>query len=269
MRVAQYINSEFKSSDNKSFQREVWDKIWSKNSFDQLLTQLDSNPLYWQLKKKINKKDKILEAGCGFSQWVYKLSSLGYDITGVDNAENTVKLIKKKFPKLKIKLADVEKLPFKNQSFNVYLSFGVVEHFEQGPEKVLKEANRVLKKDGLLYLTIPYLNLYRRINSLTRKKEGNFYQYLYTKEDIGKRIEKAGFKIINIEKYDFINALMRDFPTMYKVLHKLMSFKHTSFKTEQEPLKNFKLESYEPSFRLQKLLYNLDSYILLIEARKK
>ena len=41
---------------------------------------------------------------------------------------------------------------FKNEEFDVYLSFGVVEHFEQGPIKALKEARRVLKKGGDLII---------------------------------------------------------------------------------------------------------------------
>ncbi len=41
--------------------------------------------------------------------------------------------------------------------------FGVLEHFEFGPELGLREANRVLRQDGVLVLLMPYPNLIWRL----------------------------------------------------------------------------------------------------------
>src|SRR3990167_1248345 len=118
MKIAQHLP--LKSGKNtNSFQKELWDEIWTETSFEKLVNQLTINPIYWRLKKLINKSDSILEAGCGFGQWVYRLNSLGYKVAGVDTAKKTIKRINKLKPNLDISFGDVENLPFKNNSFSV------------------------------------------------------------------------------------------------------------------------------------------------------
>lgn len=269
MRIKQYKKVHKSSSGNKSFQQEVWDNTWSSQTLSGLVNQLTYNPIYWRLKKLIKPKDIILEAGCGFGQWVYRLNFLGYKIIGIDFAEKTIKKIKDKYPKLNIKLADVRDIPLKKNSIDVYLSFGVIEHFEEGPEEVLKEAHRVLKPNGLLFITIPYLNLPRLLRNFRNKpKTGEyFYQYLYSISELEKYIKDAGFEIRSTKKYDFINALIRDFPQIYKLLSLKQRIKSKVFNKDSGDRINF--SENKPSFRLSKLLYKIDSYVLLVEAYKK
>ncbi len=49
-------------------------------------------------------------------------------------------------------VANLENLPFKADYFNVVILPAVVEHLNE-PEKVFKEAHRILKKDGVLLIT--------------------------------------------------------------------------------------------------------------------
>lgn len=265
MKIAQYKDSSV-SNTNKSFQKELWDQNWENRTFETQVNELQLNPTYWRLLERLKKSDVILEAGCGFGQWVYALNHLGYPIIGIDIAEKTLVKIKKKYPLLKLKIADVEKLPFKDQQFDAYLSFGVIEHFPDGPQKVLNEARRVLKENGLLYLTVPYLTPLRLLKSLTSKqKERQFYQYLYSQGEIKKIIEDSGFVIEKIEKYDFITAFRKDFSFTYKLL---MSLSKINRKPKNKTGNSITHNLEKPNFTLQKLLYKFDSYILLIEARK-
>ena len=267
MKIAQYINYNLqKHIDNKSFQKEIWDQTWSNNSFEELKDQLLVNPIYWRLKDLIKREDRILEAGCGFGQWVYQLSGEKFNITGVDFASRTISKLKKQFKNLKFTLADIENLPFRNESFDVYLSFGVIEHFEDGPEKVLAEARRILKKGGLLFLTVPYLNIPRLLKYGFKKNKGQFYQYLYSKNETVSLIKNAGFKISKISYYDFINALKKDFPPIANLLLKIKTSpkRYIVSKTSTAQQKNHA----KPNFLVQKFLYKLDSYVILIEAYK-
>jgi len=50
--------------------------------------------------------------------------------------------------------ADAKHLPFKNASFDSILCLEVLEHVDS-PSKVMREMARVLKKGGVLYLTVP------------------------------------------------------------------------------------------------------------------
>lgn len=268
MRIAQYIQVDSKAATNKTFQKELWDQIWSQNSFNQLAGQLTNNPIYWRLKKLIKKQDKILEAGCGFGQWVWALSQEGYKITGVDIAKHTVGQLKKTLPDLDVGIADVENLPFKNKSFDVYLSFGVIEHFQDGPEKVLAEANRILKDGGLLFLTVPYLNFFRLLRfGSNSNKQGEFYQYLYSKKEITEKIAHAGFWISSVTHYDFLSAIRKDFPFLFRFLPRIKysSQSNSALKSNDQPQI---FQQRGPNFRFRKFLYKLDSYIILIEAYK-
>ena len=67
-------------------------------------------------------------------------------IIGVDYAKNTVKRIKEICPELDIREGNVFNLNFPDNFFGTYYSWGVVEHFEDGPEPILKEAYRVLER---------------------------------------------------------------------------------------------------------------------------
>ena len=52
---------------------------------------------------------------------------------------------------------DALNLPFKDNAFDIVGLFDVIEHFDDD-QAVLREARRVLKKDGLLVITVPALS---------------------------------------------------------------------------------------------------------------
>lgn len=56
----------------------------------------------------------------------------------------------------KTKIGRAENLPFKDQTFDIVLFRGVIQHIpESGKLKSLEEIHRVLKKDGFAYVMIP------------------------------------------------------------------------------------------------------------------
>src|SRR5207253_2014081 len=95
----------------------------------------------------------ILEAGCGLAQVVYYLRQRNYPVVGLDYAPEGIGPAKIRYAELPLYLGDVHHLPYPNNYFSGYLSFGVVEHFEQGPEPALAEASGVLGSRLLPWLT--------------------------------------------------------------------------------------------------------------------
>lgn len=74
-----------------------------------------------------------------------------------------LQISKKLFEKEKTKdylliCGNILNMPFKSNSFNLIYGGGVIEHFKNTKEAVV-ELSRVLKKGGLSYNTVPYLNL--------------------------------------------------------------------------------------------------------------
>ena len=91
-----------------------------------------------------------------------------------------------------------------------YLSLGVVEHDVAGPERLLAEARRVLAPRGRLVLSVPYLNGVRRLfrAALLRRQRavraagGEFYQYAFTRPEVRRFLDRAGFDVLSLSPYD-------------------------------------------------------------------
>ncbi len=161
----------------------------------------------------------MVEAGCGLGKWVIFLSNRGYDISGIDSYPKAVTLLKKYDLKLKVKVDDVANSLLKNSSVDAYLSFGVIEHFEEGPNRPLLEAFRVLKSGGVAIIETPFDNWLRRLRRTwpRNRSKGFFYEYRYTGEELKKFVSEAGFKVLAVYPKDDLSpersiGLWLDFP---------------------------------------------------------
>jgi len=193
-----------------------WDKHWEIGNFKK---EVKSGKNNWFIKKITNNflkpKAKILEGGCGRGQIVYGLKQWGYDVYGVDFAQETVKKINENFPDLKISFQDVKSLNFSDNFFDGYWSIGVIEHFWEGYEEIIEEAKRVVKTNGYLFLAFPHmsplrelkakLNLYKPL--MDRNDIFNFYQFILNPEEVTKNAEKYGFKLIVEKRLDATRGL--------------------------------------------------------------
>jgi|Deesub1362A_J573_1020465.scaffolds.fasta_scaffold02187_5 ubiquinone/menaquinone biosynthesis C-methylase UbiE len=119
-------------------------------------------------------------------------------------------------------------LPFKENSFDVVLLAEVLEHLEN-PIEILKEINRVLRKNGKLLLTTPSsFSLYRLIRfwlfSKNPERRENYRKYLGAPSHIQifdplslcNLIESTGFKVLKIEtkNFTFISLGKKGFRTL-------------------------------------------------------
>lgn len=100
----------------------------------------------FQLLLEVPMRCKLLDIGCnsGELSLMFKERNL-CDVTAVDISENLVKLAIGKG--IDVVCADAEKLPFANNTFDCVFLSEVIEHTFT-PDKILKEAYRVLKKGG-------------------------------------------------------------------------------------------------------------------------
>ncbi|MBC1280159.1 3-demethylubiquinone-9 3-O-methyltransferase [Nostoc sp. UCD121] len=95
---------------------------------------------------------KVLDIGCGGGLACEFVANLNADISGIDLSFNSIKIAQEHARKSNLKIdyqrALAEKLPYEENSFDVVLCFDVLEHVEDW-KKVISEACRVLKEDGL------------------------------------------------------------------------------------------------------------------------
>jgi len=195
-----------------------WEKYWEKTSIEDEVrnTEDDYPPMLAAVKNNAKKDECVLDGGCGLGRWLLYLGKQGYtNLIGVDFISPPLKLINDNNKDITTKIGSVDELPIEDASVDLYLSMGVVEHFEEGPGKALSEANRVLRSGGKMVLSVPYQNYYRstirRIFTMPllkllkpafRNKNRIFYQYYYSKKDLRAFLEKANFEVLDSFYYD-------------------------------------------------------------------
>lgn len=100
------------------------------------------------------KTGKCLEIGCGRGTISNYFADNGYDCTLADISFSVLKVAKQIFAtshyNAKFSCCDVNYLPFHDNSFDVIVSIGLLEHF-QNVKNVLKEQIRVLKDGGTIF----------------------------------------------------------------------------------------------------------------------
>lgn len=115
------------------------------------------------LKKYSRKSSSILDLGCGDGTRLDYLSNSTNKCVGIDISGKAITLAQKQYPKCEFKVANLEKIPFKNNFFDLVYSAFVLEHL-QNPQKVIKEAIRVLKIGGIIILMAPNFGAPNRIS---------------------------------------------------------------------------------------------------------
>jgi demethylmenaquinone methyltransferase/2-methoxy-6-polyprenyl-1,4-benzoquinol methylase len=100
------------------------------------------------LLKKL-KKTKLLEIGAGTGENTLKLIKMKFNVCATDISPKSVEVMSQKYSKYKnfsSKVGDMEKLPFKNDSFDIICSAGSLSYGDNN--RVMNEIYRVLKFGG-------------------------------------------------------------------------------------------------------------------------
>lgn len=135
---------------------------------------------------------KLLDIGCGFGEIDALLTQrTDFNITGCDISERCINRARANAKNLQMEdkisyeLADVYKLPYQNEQFDVVVSFGYTSAATYKGAQA--EAARVLKRGGLLICDfVNPLSLYKIVYLPTRwgkftGAEGKYYNILTTK----------------------------------------------------------------------------------------
>lgn len=200
-----------------------------KKEYD-LYAERHLNDILRQLKETVDYTHKVyLEIGCGpffLGQNLAKDCAL---IIGIDFCLSSLKIAKKMMMEKGIDnyiliQGDILSMPLQSEKVDFIYGGGVIEHFKD-TDKCVEELFRVLKKDGISFNTVPYLN----IGSLTyRQVWGNIpnvpflrpiFEFIHIKLLRGRHMifgyemsflgstlknihQKVGFKGVKVEKFD-------------------------------------------------------------------
>lgn len=154
-------------SKNEHLRAEFWDKY--AKDFISIGNSLSSNSLYKGEYRLCSKYLRPRSKGGKFLKldlWneVYNtpiIENIWHfynEVHGVDIAPNLVKKagrnMKDKGIPLKVKVGDIRKLPYKNNSFDFIFTMGTIEHIPR-PIEAMKEIYRVLRPGGRAVIGVP------------------------------------------------------------------------------------------------------------------
>lgn len=189
-----------------------WELIWNnindsqgyayqKSRYERAIDKIN---LFCNKGVKFQENQKILEAGCGDGSILIELiKRFKVDGYGIDISETALSLSKEFINKIgytaTLKLGDVHDIPYDKNIFDVVISLGVIEHFDDS-ENIVREMYRVLKPQGILILMTPNSRSLgvadRKIKQLFGKWKFG-YQTEYTRHELKEFCKSTGFTIID------------------------------------------------------------------------
>lgn len=191
-------------------QKGYYEGYWSKGGIISG-PQLDDKKDF--IAKNAGFNNRILDIGCG-NGYVSSILISQNEVIGLDLSR--LALMQAKMVGLNTVLSDLTILPFKDRSFDVVLALDILEHLFD-PVSLLKEANRVLRKDGILLISVPNasniatrflfllkgdINDMADINDI-RNPDFIFSEHIrfFSDNKIKKAIKSTGFEVEIIQYY--------------------------------------------------------------------
>lgn len=113
--------------------------------------------IHWFQSEKVR---KVLDLGVGMGRNFFPLLDAGFDVYGIDNAENGISHILSQNKKYdisnKVTLGTFQNLPYDDGFFDAVISIQTLNHgYEADIIQGIKEIERVLRPGGIFFLTIP------------------------------------------------------------------------------------------------------------------
>lgn len=164
---------------------------------------------------------RILDVGCGNGRLTTFLS-LDVDYTGVDNAENIIKIAQKQYANdnRTFAVGSMMELPFADNSFDCVIACASLHHVPGYAAQLqsLQEMHRVLQADGFLVCTVwnlrhpHYRELYKFTEEDFEKNGGDMevpykadgaithrFVHAFTEEELETLLVDAGFTTFSIQ----------------------------------------------------------------------
>ncbi len=204
---------------------------WDRRELASLLASCERDEALPLIAKHVRAGARVLEAGCGAGRWVRYLADRGYRVVGLEYSGETLRMVHEAWPDLRMVQGDAARAPFAEGAFDAVLSFGLVEHWSEGPQAPLRETLRLLRPGGLAIVSVPCLSGVRQLKrrlwwdeitrapraavaSLVRRGPrpmtrlargyryavhptyGRFFEYRLTPRQFRDEVRTAGFEIL-------------------------------------------------------------------------
>jgi ubiquinone/menaquinone biosynthesis C-methylase UbiE len=216
--------------------KEIVDKIISETEvgYDMMSQKFsETRTFFWRglefIKDYAGAGERILDFGCGNGRLLELLAEKSADYIGVDVSQKLIDLAVDKYKADNIKFQKISgsgSLAFPDNYFNTVYSIAVFHHLpKEHAKKIARELYRVTRSGGKIIVTVwnlwqkkYYINILENwLDKILGKSELDWndcyitfknnqgevfqrYHHAFTKGELGKMFQKAGFKIEKCEK---------------------------------------------------------------------
>ena len=195
-----------------------WDRRWSEADPDAgFFRDLSIYPVKYSEMVVKKRNSLIAELGCGLGRILNHYNGQGYNIIGIERSDVAVKKIKENNKAIKVLVSDVRYLPFKDESLEAILAFGLYHNIEYGFMDALRESIRCLKAGGNFCISIRPDNLEMRLNEyywlFKRHREKNsgkhFHKWLIKEGEFKAMLKEVGCEVEQIFRARNVSILWR------------------------------------------------------------
>lgn len=241
--------------DNKN-----WFELWFNSPFYHILYKnRDQNEANIFIDNMITKLKmdygKILDLACGKGRHAYYLAEKGFDVIGVDLAENSIKYANTMYqlPNLEFYVQDMRK-PFRinyfNYVLNLFTSLGYFNQIQEN-EAVFKSSYDMLQDGG--YFLVDFMNTEKVIQNLVPREHKNIDNIdFYIRREVAN--EKI-YKHIKIEKEKNVYIYREEVQVLLP--HHFHNFANNAGFTVVNEFGDYQFQSFNPK--------TSDRYILLLK----
>lgn len=151
-------------------------------------------PSFWQEELKWLEqpvKGKLLELGPAVGRDTKELTTMGYEVIGIDTSKELLKIAQHANPNNQFFCTTVYDLPFPLASFDAFFSWALLPHVpKQRVHEALRSIKRVLKQNAVGFFAM------REGEGEKRELEtGRWFSY-YSEQECIELLQEAGFSVI-------------------------------------------------------------------------
>lgn len=164
--------------------------------------------------KRLKRKGKLLDIGCGNGYFLALCRRLGYQVQGIDVSSWAAQYASSRLG-LDVAASEIGDLKFSPESFDIITMWHTLEHTEKPMEIVLRMKSW-LKRDGILVIEVPN---YEGTDALHERDQWIGWQipyhlYHFTPHALTMLLEKCGFQIVKFKDFhsETIKNTLKQYP---------------------------------------------------------
>ena len=161
--------------------------------------------------EKYKNPGRILDVGCGLGNFLPIARKRGWEVYGIEISSWAAQFIKEKLG-FEVFNGQLYEADFPSRFFDVVVMWHSLEHISE-PAKVLQEARRILKDEGLLVIAVPnvdyfvykfFYRLFRGREKLLVSNKGKIvHLYYFSIKTLERLLEKCGFEALEAKPGTF------------------------------------------------------------------